>query len=885
MAHGHDYLQYNQYAGDTALMATAMYEKVTEHYLEWYERERRRLNKDRKERPHRNAGRHSLKVCAPYYLKVPPFWEPENHDNADYVTLDAVYSLQLYTKFTELLQKEDTYNFYQNYLLPWARMFLRAEVRGVQLDIDLINKLGPEYEQQAADYKAQLDAMWKGPREQYKEKKLVELKDKYQGMFCAARAKLKDKYTPEKETRLKEKYSALYEAAAERADVTLNYDSPSQLKWVLRDALDLDITGLDGEESTDKEVLELLVGKGRQDVALLLKYRESTKIVGTYFAAYKELADKTGAIHTSFNLDIARTGRTSCIAKGTLVQIPGGAKPIEKIKVGDYVYSYTNEGVLVLKRVVRHINNGIKACIKIKWQSSGNGAKLGELTCTPDHLLKHKTKGWVPADSCKRGDKIYHLHRGSEKRPRLYGTNSLMVQEQIVIKKELFNAPDAAHIHHIDGNPTNNFLNNLAIVFPSAHVKIHGQIPNTIGIRRTAAARKGKAGLLTATRRLNISRLSLLRLLAKTRGTPTKIPIDYGTLINMTKKYGISLKTVAERYSPSGKYLGKGKIIFEFKRLGGCNRVARSLGIRTPKLKRLCNIYGIAYNHQVLSVKPAGLQQVFDLEVEDTHNFIAGELCVHNCSTPNLQNQPRELHELFVARPGYVLITKDLSAIEPSVVAFYSEDPLLVDLIKQGGDFHGYNCNAILGTDYDLKTLKKLYPKERDLAKEVGLAVLYGAGRNRIYACSTKRGFRLSLNECAAGVERLRDAWPDVIRFKRAVDELADRGEPITNLFGRKRVFETDEVYMKAFNSLIQGTASDLLLESTRQAQEEFDKLGIDAHLLMTVHDEVIFEVPADLVDKCDEIITKQMTKWELPTPMGAVPLRVEGKASQRWEK
>lgn len=558
-------LEIDQYVDDSNLMATASYEKVTPAYLEWYESERKRLNKLRKKgRAHREAGQHSLKTCAPFFLHVDPFWEPENHDNDEYVTKDAVYALLLAEKLEPILKKQGTYDFYRNHLMPWSKMFLRAEERGVLLDFDRINEMEPEAKAKAAQYQAELDKLWESGHAAYRQKQLEELRAAYSEKEQQAGAKLKAP-TPERLQKTAARYAGLYEKAAQKIETKVNLGSPNQLKWLLKDHLGLDIRGLDGEESTDKEVLELLAGQGREDVALLLKWREQEKLVGTYFAAYRDLANpKTQTLHPTFGLAGTRTGRTTA-------------------------------------------------------------------------------------------------------------------------------------------------------------------------------------------------------------------------------------------------------------------------------------------------------------------------------SLPNLQQVPKELYSIFRARPGYKFVIKDMAAIEPVCAAYYSEDPLLVDLVQKGGDFHGYNCRAILGVDWDLSTLKKEHPEERNLAKEVGLAVLYGAGHMRIFACATKRGFKFTKQECKEAVRRLRDAWPDVTAFKEALDDMARSGEPIENLFGRKRVFEEDEIHLRNFNGLIQSTASDMLLESARRAQEEFDRRGVDAHLLLTVHDAVMFEVPGDRAQECEGIIDEKMTGWELKTAMGLVPLRTEGGISESW--
>lgn len=561
----------DRYQDDSALMATASYEKVSPEFLEWYERERKRLNKERKSgHAHREAGQHSLKTCAPFFLGVDPFWEAEDHDNDEYVTKDAVYSLLLAEKMEGMLRKQGTYDFYRSHLMPWSRMFLEAEERGVLLDFDRIDVLEREAKEKIKQIEQELNATWAGVHEAYRQKQLAELKEEYLRMEVTAltKARLKGELPEEKRTRITAKYAGLYEKAAVKIDQKINFNSPVQLKWALKEHLGLDIRGLDGEEATDAEVLELLSVQGRTDVNLLLRYREQHKLIYTYFAAYRDFASPKNTLHATFNLDIARTGRTSC-------------------------------------------------------------------------------------------------------------------------------------------------------------------------------------------------------------------------------------------------------------------------------------------------------------------------------NTPNLQNQPGALHQVFIARPGYKLITLDLEAIEPALIGFFSQDEKLVRLIQEGLKFHSFNAQAIFDQpSWDVRKLKKEHPAEYDAAKEFGLSVLYGAGKNRVKMSSVKRGFNWPTEQCSRVVRALRENWPGVTAYKETIDESAKQGCPVETIMGRLRIFtDPDEVYLKAFNGQAQGSGSDLCIESVYDTTQVYKRLGLDAHFLMSIHDEGVIEARADHAEQAYQIAVQEFTKWYLPTALGPVPIRVEGKISDRWEK
>ena len=106
------------------------------------------------------------------------------------------------------------------------------------------------------------------------------------------------------------------------------------------------------------------------------------------------------------------------------------------------------------------------------------------------------------------------------------------------------------------------------------------------------------------------------------------------------------------------------------------HRIRKETGLGFGRISKLIERYGLVYNHLVLSVKPAGKHQVYDLEIEDFHNFIAEELVVHNCKDPNLQQLPSRQGEdgvrLLFGAPQEVEVEKEIQSNEIDV--FYLDE-------------------------------------------------------------------------------------------------------------------------------------------------------------------------------------------------------------------
>ena len=221
-------------------------------------------------------------------------------------------------------------------------------------------------------------------------------------------------------------------------------------------------------------------------------------------------------------------------------------------------------------------------------------------------------------------------------RVRLYGTNKFQILEEQLIKSEIFKADSKNHIHHINHNKSDNRIENLEVLSQSEHAKYHlndllkeGKIKwDHLDLYRGKFALKGE----DHPHYIKTSKISLLRMLARAKGRPTYVDMDFETFKKKCKEAGIDLKKACARYNSAGEYINITRLL---------NEDYKTLKVGYYTRLKLLNERSISLNHLWLKSYDAGYHEVYDLEVEDSHNFIASEICVHNCNRPNIQNIPK----------------------------------------------------------------------------------------------------------------------------------------------------------------------------------------------------------------------------------------------------
>jgi DNA polymerase I-like protein with 3'-5' exonuclease and polymerase domains len=547
---------------DSLLLATAYSEKVSKEYLEAYELKRKELKGG-----HRQAGGYSLKVLAPYFLGVAPFWETDNHDNDEYVLKDAKYTYLLTQDLLKRVHYDGVTEFYQNKLLPWVKNLFRMEIRGIELDFDKMNAMEAEVKAESERLEKIIKEQWAEGFKAYEAKKKQELILEYRTKIDTAIERTRNTKAYEKlsqakrETKLDEVIKKGLENLDKKLEALepLNLESDQQVLWLFQEYLGYQCDGSVGKDTKEKLIIE-----GKEDVVIYDQWTKQTKLLTSFFPSYREMAVE-GVLYCTFNPDGTRTGRLSS-------------------------------------------------------------------------------------------------------------------------------------------------------------------------------------------------------------------------------------------------------------------------------------------------------------------------------SNPNLQQVPRKIRSIFKPRRGYKFSIRDMSAVEPNLIGFFSEDPILCNLLIRGDNFHNYATKSMLEyVTCPLEEVKKKYPRERDCIKQVDLSIFYGTGRNGMMKTVRKHRFDWTEAEANQRLRKYKNTFKRVFQFKEELDSILIDNS-VTNIMGRKyRLEDPSEIYMKGFNTLIQGSASDLVINSAYKFNIEAKNLGLDAHVLLVVHDEIVIEAREDQAEVADKLLNDLMTYYKLETIHGAIKLQTEGGISDVW--
>jgi DNA polymerase-1 len=233
-------------------------------------------------------------------------------------------------------------------------------------------------------------------------------------------------------------------------------------------------------------------------------------------------------------------------------------------------------------------------------------------------------------------------------------------------------------------------------------------------------------------------------------------------------------------------------------------------------------------------------------------------------TNPNLQNIPirtelgRKIREAFVAPPGHLLLAADYSQIELRVLAHLSKDPILMDAFQKNQDVHTRTAVEIF----------KLPPSEitreqRNRAKTVNFAVIYGQGDSAL-----ARQLAISKDEASRFIDAYFRTFKGLTQYLDKIVEQARAGEGVRTILGRRRFLPTISSENKglraqaermAKNTPIQGTAADIMKVAMVAIQRKLEDTGLRSKMILTVHDELVFEVPLDELDRARSLVKEQM--------------------------
>lgn len=251
---------------------------------------------------------------------------------------------------------------------------------------------------------------------------------------------------------------------------------------------------------------------------------------------------------------------------------------------------------------------------------------------------------------------------------------------------------------------------------------------------------------------------------------------------------------------------------------------------------------------------------------------------------PNLQNIPvrkelgSQIRRMFVASPGKVLVDADYSQIELRLLAHISGDETMINAFRDGEDIHAVTASQVF--DVPLAEVTSL---QRSRAKAVNFGIVYG-----ISAFSLAQDIGVFQNEAKAYMDNYFAKYHGVREYMKRIVEQAKHDGYVTTLFGRRRdlpELKSSNYNVRSFgervalNMPIQGTAADIIKAAMVHVSQRMKAEGLQARLLLQVHDELIVECPEHEAEHVRALLAEEMEH----VVAYSVPLDVDAKIGASW--
>jgi len=619
------------------------------------------------------------------YLQIP------DSIRVPYACWDAAITYQVWQAQSKAMKKEpELWKYYHKYCLPMLKIFIKAEYKGFCVDWEKVNEIGKMIQDKI---KSALNDV----RNAFKNPDLDPNKKQELGKFieslrwpCINRNKAGGYKVSKKE------FAEWEKMGYSEVKTLVEYS-----KWVIiwntfigadsNYGEDDDIGDLDEPDYSSEDFDSLAGDDFFSGVDKKTVHHDATGLW-----QYKGVDNR---IHTTFHPFMTKSHRHRCVAKGTKVLINRGydadkmGVPIEDVKVGDYAYCFDDNCNPVIRKVIWAGKTGRKEVIRLHYIGSRNFR--GYLDVTPEHKIRLTDGTYVEAREFAEGvclssqklkyhrkNRVLSMHRYDD---RIFFTNRKEQREYRFVYEQLSGdkLKKGEIIHHKDGNHSNHEFANLGkMIFGD-----HGILHNKNRIFTIESRNKMSASILRAiedgTRRIlrgeecsqykKLSKTACLRMLIKARGRPSYVSMDFETFKLKLKEHDIRWQDVALRYNSEGDYIPRFALYNDLQKIG-FRKCQDKWKIGYYNLKKLCLMYGITYerawanntdkknqivninNHAIVEVEYLNeIVDVYDIEVEEFHNFIANEICVHNSSGPNLQNLPKRNKEVSsIVRQCYI---------------------------------------------------------------------------------------------------------------------------------------------------------------------------------------------------------------------------------------
>ena len=255
-------------------------------------------------------------------------------------------------------------------------------------------------------------------------------------------------------------------------------------------------------------------------------------------------------------------------------------------------------------------------------------------------------------------------------------------------------------------------------------------------------------------------------------------------------------------------------------------------------------------------------------------------------SDPNLQNIPirsaegRRIRQAFIAPPGYKIMAADYSQIELRIMAHLAQDEGLLEAFQKGLDVHRATAAEVFGVALD-----EVSNDQRRSAKAINFGLIYGMS-----AFGLAKQIGVDRKQSQAYIDRYFTRYPGVLRYMEDTRAQAAEKGFVETLFGRRlylpEIHSKNQAMRKgaertAINAPMQGTAADIIKRAMVTVDHWLAESGLDARVVMQVHDELVLEVREELVEQVSAGLCERMSAAaELD-----VPLLVEVGVGDNWDE
>ncbi|HEY2227776.1 MAG TPA: DNA polymerase I [Xanthobacteraceae bacterium] len=259
-------------------------------------------------------------------------------------------------------------------------------------------------------------------------------------------------------------------------------------------------------------------------------------------------------------------------------------------------------------------------------------------------------------------------------------------------------------------------------------------------------------------------------------------------------------------------------------------------------------------------------------------------------SEPNLQNIPvrteegRKIRRAFVAAPGHKLASADYSQIELRLLAAIADIPALKNAFREGLDIHAMTASEMFGVP-----VKDMPGEVRRRAKAINFGIIYG-----ISAFGLANQLGIAREEAGAYIKKYFERFPGIRDYMEETKAFCKRNGYVLTLFGRKCHYPdiaSSNPSLRAFNeraainARLQGTAADIIRRAMVRMEAALAKEKLSAQMLLQVHDELVFELPENEVERTLPVVKKVMEHAPLPALDLPVPLAVDARAADNWDE